>query len=117
MKQKSALISLLIVALVFGGVMISGCIGNNNDTNNSSFNASMNSSSSPATTNNSSTNTKTNTKTNTDNNNKNNSTHNNDNLVKETCPVCGGAGGSAVGDHGWKVCSKCGGKGYILVSK
>ena len=34
MKQKTTLISILVVALVFGGVLISGCVSNNNNNNN-----------------------------------------------------------------------------------
>ncbi len=51
--------------------------------------------------------------TNYDNNNDNS---NSGNLVSETCPTCDGAGGFPTGDHGWKTCGTCGGKGYILVN-
>ena len=40
MNQKSISISILVIALVFGGVLVSGCLGNNNNNTSSAYNSS-----------------------------------------------------------------------------
>lgn len=50
MKQKNIIISILVVFLIFGGVLISGCVSNNNTAapNNSTINSTGNTSNATA---------------------------------------------------------------------
>ncbi len=112
MKQKSALISILVIALVLGGVLVSGCLGSKNNTTNTANNSSINSTPSNDTTATTSKNTKV---ANNDKSNSNDDTNSSDNDITSkvwvTCPTCGGDGFIPVGDHGEKQCPTCGGSG------
>lgn len=112
MKQKSTLISILVIALVLGGVLVSGCLGNKNNTTNTTNNITVNNSTSTNDT--TATTSKSTSNVNNKSSSKNTNSSGNDDITSKvwiTCPTCGGDGFIPVGDHGEKQCTTCGGSG------